>query len=247
MPRMINPLIATSGTLINMATVATGTVLGRLIGRRLPTRFQDTILQGLGLATILLGVLNGQQTRNPLYVLAGILFGCVLGEALDVDGALARLGAALQRRFAAEGSRLSEAFVTSSLVFCVGPLTILGAIQNGISGDNQSLVFKATLDGFASFAFSAALGWGVILSVATIGIFQGALSLGAGLISPIVDAPMIAEMSATGGLIIIAIGLRLLKIAELRIGNFLPSLLVAPGAVKLIEALHPCIGSSCAR
>jgi uncharacterized membrane protein YqgA involved in biofilm formation len=242
---MINPLLATSGTLINMATVTCGTLLGLVVGRRLPQRFQDTIFQGLGLATILLGVLDGQQTHNPLYVLAGILFGGLIGAWLDIDSALVRLGDSLQRRFAAEGSRVSEAFVTTSLIFCIGPLTILGSIQNGLTGDNQSLVFKATLDGFAAFAFSAALGWGVLLSVATIALFQGGLSLCAGLISPIVDRLMIAEMSATGGLIILAIGMRLLKIAELRIGNFLPALFVAPAAVKVVELLHPCIGSSC--
>ena len=242
---MISPLQATSGTLINMATVTAGTVLGRSIGQRLPQRFQDSILQGLGLATLLLGILNGQQTRNPLYVLAAILFGVLIGEAHDLDGGSNRLGAAMQRRFATDGSRLSEAFVTSSLLFCIGPLTILGSIQNGLTGDNQSLVFKATLDGFASFAFSAALGWGVLLSVVTIAVFQGGISLSAGLISPIVDKAMIAEMSATGGLIILAIGLRLLKLVEMRVGNFLPALLIAPAAVKIVETLHPCLGNSC--
>ena len=239
------PLTALSGTLINMATVTAGTILGRAIGTRLPQRFQDMILQGLGLAVLLLGVLNGQQTRNALYVLGGILAGSVVGEALDIDGALQRAGDVLQRRFAREGSRLSEAFVTSSLVFCVGPLTILGSIQNGLTGDNQSLVFKSTLDGFAAFAFSSALGWGVILSVVTIALFQGTLSLGAGAFNAVVDKAMIAEMSAVGGLIILAIGLRLLKIVELRTANFLPALIISPALVKIVEALHRCVGSSC--
>jgi uncharacterized membrane protein YqgA involved in biofilm formation len=242
---MLNALQATSGTLINMGTVTAGTILGRSVGQRLPQRFQDTVLQGLGLAVLLLGILNGQETKNPLYVLAGILFGALIGEALDIDGALNRFGMLVQRRFAVEGSRMSEAFVTTSLLFCIGPLTILGSLQNGLTGDNQSLVFKATLDGFASFAFSAALGWGVLLSVLTIAIFQGGLSLGAGAISPIVDKAMITEMSATGGLIILAIGLRLLNLLEVRVGNFLPALIVAPTAVKIIEVVHPCLGTSC--
>ena len=242
---MISPLAATSGTLINMATVTAGTLLGRVIGSRLPQRFQDTIMQGLGLATLLLGILNGQQTKNPLYVLGAILAGGLIGELLDIDKALERFGAWVQRRFARGGSQISEAFITSSLLFCVGPLTILGSLQNGLSGDNQSLVFKATLDGFAAFAFSSALGWGVILSVGTIAIFQGGLSLGAGLLNGLVDKAMIDEMSAVGGLIILAIGLKLLKIATLRIGAFLPALLVAPVLVKIVETLHHCIGAGC--
>lgn len=240
---MMSPLDATSGTLINMATVTAGTVLGRVIGTRMPQRFQDMILQSLGLATLMLGILNGQQTKNALYILSGILVGSLIGEALDIDGGLQRFGDRIQRRFGGDGSRMSEAFVTTSLLFCVGPLTILGSIQNGLTGDNQSLVFKSTLDGFASFAFSSALGWGVLMSVVTIGIFQGALSLGAGLFEHVVDTQMVTEMSAVGGLIIIAIGFKLLKIVELRIGNFLPALFVTPAIVKVVENVHACVGS----
>jgi len=242
---MLSPLDATSGTLINMATVTTGTILGRVVGARLHQRFQDIIMQGLGLATLLLGILNGQQTRNALYVMGGILVGCLIGEALDIEGHLQRFGERMQGRFGKDGSRFGEAFVTASLVFCIGPLTILGSLQNGLTGDNQSLVFKATLDGFASFAFSSVLGWGVILSVGTIAVFQGGLSLCAGLLNSVVDKPMIAEMSAVGGLIIMAIGLRFLKVASLRIGNFLPSLIVAPALVKIVESVHTCVGSGC--
>ncbi len=240
---MISPLDATSGTLINMATVTVGTVLGRLVGARMPQRFQEVILQALGLAALMLGILNGQQTKNALYVLGGILVGSLIGEALDIDGGLQRFGDRIQRRFGSDGSSLSEAFVTSSLLFCVGPLAILGSIQNGLTGDNQSLVFKATLDGFSSFAFSSVLGWGVLLSVVTIGIFQGALSLGAGLLEHVVDTSMVTEMSAVGGLIIIAIGFKLLKIVQLRIGNFLPALFVTPAIVKVVENMHTCVGS----
>jgi uncharacterized membrane protein YqgA involved in biofilm formation len=240
---MINPLDATSGTVINMATVTIGTVLGRVVGTRLPTRFQETVLQALGLAILMLGILNSQQTRNALYVLGGILIGSLIGEALEIDRHLQRFGDALQQRLGRDGGRVSEAFVTTSLLFCVGPLTILGSIQNGLTGDNQSLIFKSTLDGFSAFAFSSALGWGVILSVATIGLVQGTLSLGAGLFQTLVDKPMVTEMSAVGGLILLAIGLKLLKIVELRIGSFLPSLLVAPTLVKIVEHLHGCLGS----
>ncbi len=119
----------------------------------------------------------------------------------------------------------------------------MGSIQNGLTGDNHSLIFKSTLDGFSSFAFSSALGWGVMLSVVTIGIFQGGLSLAAGLFQHVVDTPMVTEMTAVGGLIIIAIGLKLLKIVELRIGNFLPALFVTPAIVKIVETAHVCVGS----
>jgi uncharacterized membrane protein YqgA involved in biofilm formation len=148
------------------------------------------------------------------------------------------LGDFFQRRLKGMGSTVSEAFVTSSLVFCVGPLTILGSLDNGLVGDPTKLVIKSTLDGFAALAFGATLGWGVLLSVFTVLIFQGAISLGAGALAPVLGSgsEALIELTATGGLILIAIGLRLLKIRELRTANFLPALVVAPllvGAVAL--------------
>ncbi len=231
-----------SGTLLNVLTVLVGGTLGLLVGGRLPERLQSIIMNGLGLAVILIGVQNGLVTRNPLILIGSILLGGIIGELLRLDYHLDNLGNYLQKRLAAGGTRgastFSEAFVTSSLVFCVGPLTIMGAIQNGISGDITFLGIKSMLDGFAAFAFAASLGWGVLLSAVTVLVYQGLLSLAAWGIAggvPSRDNPYILEMTAVGGLIIMGVGLKLLNIKELKLANYIPALAVAPVIVWVIE------------
>lgn len=232
-----------SGTLLNVLTVLVGGTLGLLLGGRLPERFQGIIFNGLGLATLLIGMQNALTTGNILVLLGGILIGGLIGEWLRLDYRLDNLGNYLQKRLAGNSNRkgsatFSEAFVTSSLIFCVGPLTILGSIQNGISGDITFLAIKSMLDGFAAFAFAASLGWGVLVSSVTVLVYQGALSLIAWLAMsgvPSRDNPYIIEMTAAGGLIILGVGLRLLNIKELKLANYLPALAVAPAIVWLLE------------
>ncbi|HEX8597402.1 MAG TPA: DUF554 domain-containing protein [Chloroflexia bacterium] len=232
-----------SGTLLNVLTVLVGGMLGLLVGGRLPERFQGIIFNGLGLATLLIGMQNALTTGNILVLLGGILIGGLIGEWLRLDYRLDNLGNYLQKRLAGDTNRkgsatFSEAFVTSSLIFCVGPLTILGSIQNGISGDITFLAIKSMLDGFAAFAFAASLGWGVLVSSVTVLVYQGALSLIASLAMsgvPSRDNPYIIEMTAAGGLIILGVGLRLLNIKELKLANYLPALAVAPALVWLLE------------
>lgn len=218
------------GTLLNALTVLIGGVFGTLIGNRLPVRIHQALLGAIGLFTVLIGILSAITTKNPLILLGAILIGVLIGEAIDLEKGLQRLGDWLQKRMARPGSTLSEAFVTSSLVFCVGPLSILGSLDNGLSGDITKLAIKATLDGFTAIAFGATLGWGVLLSIITIVLYQGALSLGAGALAPVLGAnsQTIVELTATGGLILMAVGLKLLKIRDLRVANYLPALVVAP-------------------
>lgn len=223
-----------SGTLLNVFTVLLGGTLGLIVGGRLPERFQQIVMNGLGLAVLVIGIQNALMTQNILIMVGAMLIGGLIGEALRIADGLDNLGNYLHRRIAggARGSStFSEAFVTSSLVFCVGPLTILGSIQNGISGDITFLAIKSLLDGFAAFAFASALGWGVLVSAITVLVYQGALSLIAFLIAsgvPSRDNPYIVEMTAVGGLIILGVGLRLLNIKELKLANYLPALAVAP-------------------
>lgn len=227
---MMNIFSSVDGTLLNALTVLVGGVLGTFIGNRLPARIQESLFGVLGLFTALIGLMNALTTKNPLILLGSLLLGTILGEALNLDRGLQRLGDWAQRRLARPGSTVSEAFVTSSLVFCVGPLSILGALDNGLSGDTTKLAIKATLDGFAALAFSATLGWGVLLSIFVILLYQGGLSLGASAIAPLLNTypNTITELTAAGGLILVALGLKLLKIRELRVANFLPALVVAP-------------------
>ena len=173
MPELPSFLMPISGTLLNALTVLIGGTIGALIGDRLPERMHDSLFGALGLFTILIGLSNALATKNPLILLGALLIGTVIGEALNIDAGLRALGDFFQRRLKGMGSTVSEAFVTSSLVFCVGPLTILGSLDNGLVGDPTKLVIKSTLDGFAALAFGATLGWGVLLSVFTILTLSG--------------------------------------------------------------------------
>jgi hypothetical protein len=221
--------------------VLLGGTLGLLVGGRLPDRFHNIVISGVGLSVLVIGMQNALTTQNVLIMLGAILIGGLLGEAMRISDGLDNLGAYLQRRLAGSGrgasSTFSEAFVTSSLIFCVGPLTILGSIQNGISGDISLLAIKSLLDGFTAFALASALGWGVLVSAVTVLIYQGALSVIAALIAsgvPSHDNPYIVEMTAVGGLIILGVGLRLLNIKELKLANYLPALAVAPLIVWIL-------------
>lgn len=231
------------GTLLNTLTVAVGSGLGLLIGDRLSERVQTSVITGLGLVTVIVGIDNALQTGNIILPLLSIVPGVIIGELLDIHGRLEAFGGWLQKRFggsAAESdtrARFITGFVTASLVFCVGPLTVLGSIQDGMTGDYQLLAIKSVLDGFASLAFAAAMGIGVAFSIITVLVVQGGFALLGALAGEIMTAPMTAEMTATGGLILIGLGLTLLDIKQPRMANFLPALVIAPLLVALATAL----------
>ncbi len=229
------------GTLINVATVVVGSGAGMLVGSRLPERVRQTVLHGLGLMTMVIGMSMALQTQNPLRMLAALLLGGVVGEGLGLEERLQALGRWLETRISGnsgEGSAFVKGFVTASLVFCVGPMTILGSIQDGLTGNYTLLAIKATLDGFASLAFSASLGIGVMFAALTVLIYQGSLTLGAGLVKALLTEAMITEMTAVGGAMILGIGLLLLDIKRVRVASFLPGLLIAPLLVALTPTIH---------
>jgi uncharacterized protein len=232
-----------TGTLINVGAVLGGTAVGGTVGTRLPSGIHARVLAGLGLITLVIGMDDALAWRstNPLYVLGAVLLGGVAGEALGIERRLRQLGEALQRRFAARGGshdRLSEAFFTASLLFCVGPLTVLGSIQDGLGGDYRTLATKATLDGFASIALSASLGWGVGLAALSVLLVQGALSLGAGLFDTLLRGEALAALTSTGGVLILGIALKLLDLKDVRVGNFLPALVFAPALVGVVDLVR---------
>lgn len=235
---------AVDGTLLNALAVLVGGTLGALAGDRLPKRIHEALFGVLGLFTALIGLLDALTTKNALIVLGALLMGVLVGEALNIERGLEALGEWAQKRFARPGSTLSEAFVTASLVFCVGPLSILGSLDNGLSGDTTKLVIKATLDGFAALAFGATLGWGVLLSIGTLLLYQGAISLLSRLISPALNATpdALTELTATGGLVLVAIGLKLLNIRDLRVANWLPALALAPLLVWVVAYAPHVLG-----
>jgi uncharacterized membrane protein YqgA involved in biofilm formation len=208
------------------------------------------------LTTLAIGVQQVVPAENPLILLASVVLGGIIGELLRIEHGLERLGDLAQAAFdragrepearanapgfasedaaepsvapVATASQVSRGFVTASLIFCVGPMTILGSFQDGLTGAYQTLALKATLDGFTAALLASTLGWGVLLSAATVLLYQGALTLGAALLRGVLTDPMIAAMTATGGLLIVGIGLNILEIARIRVGSMLPALVVAP-------------------
>jgi uncharacterized membrane protein YqgA involved in biofilm formation len=204
-------------------------------------------MHSLGLITILVGIAQGLAAFRPpltdvtrgaiLIVMGSLIVGGIIGELLGIERWFDRAGEALKERFGRGQARFTEGFVVASLVFCVGPLTIVGSIRDGLTGDYQLLAIKSALDGFAALAFASALGWGVGFSVVTILLFQGTLSLSASAIAGAFSPAMIAVMSAVGGTLILAIGLRLLELRRIRVGNLLPALILAPVAVAVFESL----------
>ncbi len=218
-----------TGTIINTGAVLIGGAAGLVLGSRVPARARETLMDGIGLVTTLLGVQMGLKTENPLIVLMAILLGAVAGEWLDIEKRLAGLGDHLRSRVGGVSTpRFTEGFVAASLLFCVGPMTILGSISDGLTGDYSLLAVKSVLDGFSALVFASTLGMGVLFSSITILLYQGSLTLLAGAAQSVFTPLVVAELTATGGVMVMGIGLRLLQVREIRVGNLLPALLFAP-------------------
>jgi uncharacterized membrane protein YqgA involved in biofilm formation len=228
-----------TGTLLNFTTVLAGGLLGTFLGDRLPPRLRENVVAGVGLFVLVMGVKFAIDTASLLYLLGAILIGGIIGSLAGIERRLNELGAAIQRRFATPGrtSTIAEAFVTASIVFCVGPLTFLGAIRNGLTGDASLLAIKSVLDGFTAIAFAATLGWGVLLSLAVILVYQGGLAAGASVFASLLSDAQLREMSAVGGLLIVGVGLKLLKIRDVQVADYLPAIVVAPVLVAVATAI----------
>ena len=222
------------GTLINVGTVLTGGSVGLLLHRSLPQRFQRIVLQGLGLITLLLGFQMALKTANIFIVLGSLIIGALLGEWCRLQDRMDSLGHWLESKFnRGADDRFTEGFVTTSLLFCVGPMALLGSIQDGVSGDYKTLAIKAFMDCFAAMVFAAELGWGVLFSALSVLVYQGGITLAAAPLQRVLTGPMINEMTAVGGLMIVGIGLMLLEIKRLPLATFLPALAIAPLLAKL--------------
>ena len=235
------------GTLLNIATVLIGGTLGLFFGARLPDQLRKTVIAGLGLFTLAYGIYNFLKTQNPLIVLGSLLIGAILGEWWKIEDGLQSVGKWLELKFSrptikghgdTTNSSFIRAFLTASLVFCVGPMSILGSIQDGLRGDYSLLAIKSVLDGFAALAFASTLGVGVIFSVLVILFYQGGITLLAAQLNAIISPAMMSEMTAVGGVLLLGIAISsLLEIKPIRVANFLPSLAIAPLIVALLEFL----------
>ena len=225
-----------TGTLVNTAAVLVGSAIGLGLGARLPERLRAMTQTAVGLTVVVIGLGLALRTENVVLMLASLLLGGLIGEWLDIEASLARLGQWLEARFGQAGpSNVVRGFLAASLLFCVGPMTILGSFQDGLSGDSSLLVTKSALDGVSSLVLAASLGFGVLFSAATVLVYQGVLTLSAAALRPLLSDAMLRELSAVGGLTIVALGLGLLELRQLRVANFLPALLVAPLLAALLE------------
>jgi len=232
-----------TGTFINVAAILVGGAIGLLFGSRIPERYKNTVIAGMGLFTAALGLQMFFKSENSLIVLGALIIGALLGEWIGIEDGLQSFGVALEKRFSRDSetgssSKFVRGFMVSSLLFCIGPIAILGSIQDGLTGDYKLLAVKSTLDGFASIAFASTLGVGVLFSSLIILIYQGGVSLLAGQLNAIVTDPMMAEMTATGGVILMGVAFsNLLEIKKMRVGNFLPALVIAPLIVWVLSLL----------
>lgn len=214
------------GTLINAAAIIVGTLIGLMARRGISERLRDTVVQGQGLCVILIGLSSSLKTQDTLCVILCIVIGGLLGSAVDIERQLNRLGGALERRFASgqqEGS-IAKGFVTASLVFCVGAMAIVGAMDSGLRGDHSTLIAKATLDGVFSIFFAGSMGIGVGLSALAVLVYQGLIAILAGWLEPLLTEAIITEMGAVGGLLIMGIGLNMIYDRHIPVGNMLPAI-----------------------
>ncbi|NPC95331.1 DUF554 domain-containing protein [Nocardioides sp. zg-DK7169] len=248
-------MVPGTGTAVNVLAVLLGSALGVLLGHRMPQRTRDAVTDGLGLVTLLIAATTAADVLSPalaaevgdsaplLIVLGSVLLGGIAGSLLRLEQRVEALGGVLQRRLSgetgtAERQRFVQGFVAASLLFCSGPLTILGSLNDGLGAGSDQLVLKSALDGFAAIAFAASFGWGVAASVVTVVVVQGSLTLvGLGLGDVLPDAHL-AAIGGVGGLLLIGIALRLLRIRDVPVADLLPALLVAPLLVTLVGALR---------
>ena len=230
-----------TGTIINSITVLLGGAIGLFFGARLPERIRETVVAGLGLFTAVIGISMFLSSSNAIIVLCSLLIGGILGEWWQIELGLQHFGAWLESRFAGgsgevdQSNRFIHGFLTASLVFCVGPMTILGSIQDGLTGDYELLAIKSVLDGFAAMAFASTMGLGVLFSVLVVFGFQGGLSMLAAQAQVLINETMMNEMTAVGGILLVGLAVSsLLEIKRIRVGNFLPGLILAPLIVALL-------------
>lgn len=250
-------VVTGAGTMLNVATILVGSGIGVLLGHRLPQRTREVVTDGLGLVTLLVAALSAAAVLDPelveavgadapvLIVLGAVLVGGIAGSLLRIEDRLEGVGAAIRSRLprrVAGGDaieqrhRFVEGFVTASLVFCVGPLTVLGSLDDGLGRGIDKLALKATLDGFASIAFAASLGWGVAASAVAVLVVQGSLTVLGALLGDLLPDAHLSALTATGGLLLVGVSMRLLKIRPVPVADLLPALVVAPLIVQVVVA-----------
>ncbi len=229
------------GTIVNTITVILGSSIGLYLGAKLKDSIKNIMVQGVALSTILIGMKMGFKVENFLIVIASIVIGGALGEIWKIEDKIADLGKYIEGKMGGKGGEnFVKGFVLASVIFCVGPMTILGCIQDGLNNDPSILYVKSMLDGLTSIMLSSTLGIGVLFSAAIVLLFQGSLTILASFLKFLTEGSILANFTSVGGLIIVAIGIRMLELKEIKVGNFLPALFVViilDYGVKIVASL----------
>ncbi|CAA7599812.1 Protein of unknown function (DUF554) [Acididesulfobacillus acetoxydans] len=228
------------GPVVNTAAILLGGLLGLISGRVLPARMKKTVIQGIGLSVLLIGVNMALETKNSLTVIASLVLGGLVGEWINIELRLEQLGTWFERKLShvRGAGNFSKAFVTTSLIYCVGAMAIMGSLESGLKGNNSILYAKSMLDGISALVFASSMGIGVLAAALPVLVYEGGLTLLAGLLQGILSPDVIAEMSATGGLLILGIGFNILEIKEIKVGNLLPGIFFSIPLTILFTHLH---------
>lgn len=212
------------GTLINTGAIIVGAVLGLLMGKKLPQRLGDAVIQGFSLLVIFLGVSGAMAMQNAIVVILSIAIGTLIGEAIDIQKHMEHFAERIQQRFGSEENNVATGMITATLLFCTGAMAILGALQGGLQGDHTMLMTKAVIDLISAIFLAASLGIGVLLSAAAVLVYQGSIVLLAMLVGPFLSTAVVTEMGAVGSLLLIGLGLNILGASKLRLMNYIPAI-----------------------
>lgn len=223
------------GTIANAAAIVAGAGVGLILRKGIPERYKTTIMQGISLAVLLIGIQMAQKTENVLVVIGSIVIGALLGEWWDIDQRLSEAGDWIERKCSASAGNISKGFVTCSLVYCVGAMAVVGSLQDGMTGNAEVLYAKSMLDGISAIIFASTFGLGVALSAISVVIYQGIITLLANYVGALATPAVINEMTATGGVLIIGLAITMLEIKTIKVANLLPGIFVAVGIAKIIQ------------
>ena len=223
-------MMALFGVAVNVLTVIVGALVGLLFKKGIPEKVSRAAMIGLGVCTLYIGISGSLGGENVLIIIASVVLGAIVGTLLDINGAINRLGEKVERKFSKDAKRgsLAEGFVSATLLFCVGSMTVTGSIQSGLTGDHSILITKATLDLVSAMMLASSLGAGVLLSAVSVLVIQGGLVLLAGVIAPFMSVGAINEMTCAGSLLIAMIGTNLMGISKFKVADYLPAILFAP-------------------
>lgn len=214
------------GTIVNTAAILAGSLIGFLFKKGIPQKINDTIMKGLALCVLLIGVSSSLKVNNMLLIIFSIVIGGVIGEVIDIDDKLKRLGDRIEKKLGRGEKSISEGFVTASLLFCIGAMAVVGSLESGLTGNHKTLFAKSVLDGITAIMFTSSLGIGVIFSAASVFLYQGAITIGASFLKGVLISSVIMDMSAVGGLLIVGLGLNMLGATKIKVANLLPGIFI---------------------